>query len=71
MGKTAVLKAWEGGEYEDWARRVLLLPGGYEWASDQILWHVGEEARSDPERGRLYVVVISRAVRPECRREGS
>lgn len=52
------LDAWERGDYESWARRVLLLPEGCRWAGEQILWH----ASDGPQRGELWVVVVSRAV---------
>jgi hypothetical protein len=61
LGVDDVRGVWERGETEQWARWVLLLPPGYRWASEQILWHVGEESR--PARpGDLWVVVVSRAV---------
>lgn len=53
-----LLDPWECGDYEPWARRVLLLPEGYRWSGEEILWH----ASDGPQRGELWVVVVSRAI---------
>lgn len=80
LGDAETLRRWEAGDYESWARRALLLPLGYRWTSDEILWHAqveaeaegGTVARGRAARGRGgWVVVVSRAVAPEPAASGA
>lgn len=66
LGRKEELRRWESGEYEWWVReKCLRLPEGYEWVSDEILWHAGDAPLPQPEGAAvvLWPVVVSRAVR--------
>lgn len=57
-----VVREWEDSdEVEAWARSRLLLPEGYRWASEELVFHVGTTGRWRRHRWVLPVVV-SRAV---------
>lgn len=57
---------WETGRYEAVAREQWLrLPEGFEWTSEEILWHASDVPLPQREGASavLWAVVVSRAVR--------